>query len=153
MGVRVGVRERLQGLHVQDSIHSLSPSPFFSPPDPNILLGKTPIKVVKEAKFLGLIFDTKLTFKNRVQYLKSSCQKAQDILPCSGTYCLGSRSYRPPTPLPCVSPLQTGLRIHCVRIGPSVGSEAVGSDPPSRLTYRVGGFPHVCCPKSQCGST
>ena len=41
----------------------------FSPPDPNILLGKTPIKVVKEAKFLGLIFDTKLTFKNQ-----SSCQ-------------------------------------------------------------------------------
>ena len=32
------------------------------PPDPNILLGKTPIKVVKEANFLGLIFDTKLTF-------------------------------------------------------------------------------------------
>ena len=41
----------------------------FFPPDPNILLGKTPIKVVKEAKFLGLIFDTKLTFKNQ-----SSCQ-------------------------------------------------------------------------------
>ena len=53
---------------------------FLSSPDPNILLGKTPIKVVKEAKFLGLIFDTKLTFKNHVQYLKSSCQKALDIL-------------------------------------------------------------------------
>ena len=49
-------------------------------PDPNILLVKTPIKVVKEAKFLGLIFDTKLTFKNHVLYLKSSCQKALDIL-------------------------------------------------------------------------
>ena len=41
--------------------------------------GKTPIKVVKEAKFLGLIFDTKLTFKNHIQYLKTSCQKALDI--------------------------------------------------------------------------
>ena len=51
---------------------------FF--PDPNILLEKTPIKVVKEAKFLGLIFDIKLTFKNHVQYLKTSCQKALDIL-------------------------------------------------------------------------
>ena len=50
---------------------------FF--PDPNILLGKTPIKVVKEAKFLGLIFATKLTFKNHIQYLKTSCQKALDI--------------------------------------------------------------------------
>ena len=39
-----------------------------------------PIKVVKEAKFLGLIFDTKLTFKNHIQYLKTSCQKALDIL-------------------------------------------------------------------------
>ena len=54
-------------------------STFFFP-DPNILLGKTPIKVVKEAKFLGLIFDTKLTFKNHIQYLKTSCQKALDIL-------------------------------------------------------------------------
>ena len=49
-------------------------------PDPNILLGKTSLKVVKEAKFLGLISDTKLTFKNHVQYLKSSHQKALDIL-------------------------------------------------------------------------
>ena len=53
---------------------------FFPPSDPNILLGKTPIKVVREAKFLGVIFDTKLTFKNRIQYLKTSCQKALDIL-------------------------------------------------------------------------
>ena len=52
---------------------------FFSP-DPNILLGKTPIKVVKQAKFLGLIFDTKLIFKSHIQYLKTSCQKALDIL-------------------------------------------------------------------------
>ena len=49
-------------------------------PDPNILLGKTPIKVVREAKFLGVIFDTKLTFNNHIQYLKTSCQKALDIL-------------------------------------------------------------------------
>ena len=51
---------------------------FF--PDRNILLGKTPLKVVREAKFLGVIFDTKLTFKNHIQYLKTSCQKALDIL-------------------------------------------------------------------------
>ena len=44
-------------------------SPFFSP-DPNILLGKTPIQVVREAKFLGLIFDTKLTLKITFNTLK-----------------------------------------------------------------------------------
>ena len=53
---------------------------FFFSPDPNILLGKTPIKVVREVKFLGVIFDTKLTFKNHIHYLKTSCQKALDIL-------------------------------------------------------------------------
>ena len=51
---------------------------FF--PDPNILLGKTPIKVVREAKFLGVVFDMKLTFKNHIQYLKTSFQKALEIL-------------------------------------------------------------------------
>ena len=29
---------------------------------------------------LGVIFDTKLTFKNHIQYLKTSCQKALDII-------------------------------------------------------------------------
>ena len=39
-------------------------------PDPNILLGKTPIKVVKEAKFLGVVFDTKLILKITFNTLK-----------------------------------------------------------------------------------
>ena len=47
---------------------------FFS--EPNIILDKSPIKVVKEAKFLAdLIFDSKHTFKNHIQYLKTSCLK------------------------------------------------------------------------------
>ena len=53
---------------------------YVFPPDPNILLGKTPMKVVREAKFLGVTFDTKLIFKNHIQYLKTSYQKALDIL-------------------------------------------------------------------------
>ena len=56
---------------------------FFSP-EPNVLLGKTPIKVVNEAKFVGLIFDTKLTFKNYIQYLKTSCHRSLDILRAVG---------------------------------------------------------------------
>ena len=46
-------------------------------PDPNILLGKTHIKVVREAKFLGVIFDMKNTFKHHIE---TSCQKALDIV-------------------------------------------------------------------------
>ena len=114
---------------------------FF--PDPNIFLGKTPIKVVREAKFLGVIFDMKLTFKNHIQYLKTSGHSS-----CSGTYSLGSWSYRPATPLLFVSLLQIGLWMHCVRISPSVDSETIGSYPPSGLANCVGCFPHISCSKS-----
>ena len=54
------------------------PKPWTCPLNRSIRgRGKTPIKI--EAKFLGVIFDTKLTFKNHIQYLKT-CQKALDIL-------------------------------------------------------------------------
>ena len=59
-------------------IHRCKQNGFF--PEPTILLDKSPIKVVKEAKFLGLIFYSKLTFKNHIQHLQISCQKALDIL-------------------------------------------------------------------------
>ena len=49
-------------------------------PDPEIRLAKSKIPAVTEAKFLGLIFDQKLTFRNHIQHLKTSCQKALNIL-------------------------------------------------------------------------
>ena len=49
-------------------------------PDPEILLDKTPIKVATEAKFLGLVSDRTLSFKSHIQYLKTSCQKALDVI-------------------------------------------------------------------------
>ena len=53
---------------------------MFLPPGPKHPSGeKTPIKVVKEAKVLGLIFDTKLTLKNHVHF-KSSCQKVLQVV-------------------------------------------------------------------------
>ena len=49
-------------------------------PDPVIRLGKSPIQAVTEAKFLGVIFDQKLNFKAHIQQLKTSCQKALNVL-------------------------------------------------------------------------
>ena len=49
-------------------------------PDPEIFLGKDRIQAVKEAKFLGLIFDQKLAFLPHILNLKLSCQKSLDIL-------------------------------------------------------------------------
>ena len=38
------------------------------------------IQFVKEAKFLCLIWDTKLTFEPHIKYLKARCQKSLNIL-------------------------------------------------------------------------
>ena len=52
--------------------------------EPYILLDKTPIKVVREAKFLGVIFDRALSYSSHVNYLKTNCLKALDILKVVG---------------------------------------------------------------------
>ena len=43
-------------------------------------LDNGPIQFVKEAEFLGLILDTKLTFDSHIKYLKARCQKSLNIL-------------------------------------------------------------------------
>ena len=52
--------------------------------EPSVLLDKTPIKVVTEAKFLGIIFDRTLSYNSHVNYLKTNCLKALDILKVVG---------------------------------------------------------------------
>ena len=48
--------------------------------DPVLELGGDPIQFVKEAKFLGLIWDTKLTFETHIKYLKARWKKSLNIL-------------------------------------------------------------------------
>ena len=48
--------------------------------DPDLKLDNDHIQFVKEAKFLGLIWDTKLTFEPHIKYLKARCQKSLNIL-------------------------------------------------------------------------
>ena len=45
----------------------------------SILLDKTAIKVVTEAKFPGVIFDQTLSYSSHINYLKTNCLKALDI--------------------------------------------------------------------------
>ena len=51
--------------------------------DPVLNLDNDPIQFVKEAKFLGLIWDTKLTFEPHIKYLKARCQKSLKVLSCT----------------------------------------------------------------------
>ena len=48
--------------------------------DPVLKLDNDHIQFVKEAKFLGLIWDTKLNFEPHIKYLKARCQKSLNIL-------------------------------------------------------------------------
>jgi len=49
-------------------------------PDPELYLDGVRIPVVEEAKFLGLIFDSKLTFVPHLKYLRNKCLKALNLL-------------------------------------------------------------------------
>ena len=48
--------------------------------DPHLTIYGSQIPVVEEAKFLGLIFDRKLSFISHIKALKAKCLKALDIL-------------------------------------------------------------------------
>ena len=48
--------------------------------DPQLLLNGSPIPVVEEVKFLGIIFDKKLSFLPHLRYLKDKCTKALNLL-------------------------------------------------------------------------
>ncbi|GFO22414.1 RNA-directed DNA polymerase from mobile element jockey, partial [Plakobranchus ocellatus] len=52
--------------------------------EPALHLDGQPIPVKGEAKFLGVVFDSKLTFYNHVQYLKKKCLKALNLLSVVG---------------------------------------------------------------------
>jgi len=49
-------------------------------PDPVLILNNGQLPVKEEAKFLGLIFDRKLSFIPHLKYLKEKCSKALNLL-------------------------------------------------------------------------
>lgn len=49
-------------------------------PDPELHMEGEPIKIVKELKFLGLMFDNKLNFIPHMRALRKKCSKTMDIL-------------------------------------------------------------------------
>ena len=48
--------------------------------DPELTLDGVQIEVVPEFKFLGLLFDSKLSFIPHINYLSNKCQKALNLL-------------------------------------------------------------------------
>ena len=61
-----------------ERVHSTNQRGVFTEPD--IKLDGTSIKVADEAKFLGRVFDRRLTFRAYVRYLKTVCDRALNVL-------------------------------------------------------------------------
>jgi hypothetical protein len=49
-------------------------------PEPELKLNDNQIPLVKEYKFLGIIFDSKMSFIPHIKYVKSKCQQALNLL-------------------------------------------------------------------------
>ena len=58
--------------------------------DPQLYLNGTQIPTIGEAKFLGLIFDSKLSFIPHITSLKSRCTKSLDLIKVVSNTTLGS---------------------------------------------------------------
>lgn len=48
--------------------------------DPELKLDNEKIEIVQQHKFLGMIFDSKLTFLPHIKYLKTKCFKALQLI-------------------------------------------------------------------------
>lgn len=59
-------------------------------PDPELFLNGSQIPIVAETKFLGVIFDRKLSFIPHIKRLKAKCHKALNLLKVVGHYDWGA---------------------------------------------------------------
>ena len=67
-----------QILHFKNSLHAFCR--LRKHHDPELFLYGMPIPVVQEVKFLGLIFDCKLSFLPHIRYLKNKSTKALNLI-------------------------------------------------------------------------
>ena len=87
--------------------------------DPVFTLYGSPIPVVQEYKYLGLIFDKKLSFIPHIKYLKAKCLKSLNILKVLSHTTWGADR----TTLTIISifdTFKTRLWIHCLWIGKKI---------------------------------
>lgn len=58
----------------------------------NLTINQTPLTIVSEHTFLGVIFDNKLSWKPHISYLVTSCKRALNLMKFLGRYNWGSDS-------------------------------------------------------------
>ena len=67
--------QSLDGVHITSQAYT-----SVNYPEPTLLLNGTPVPVVQETKFLGVVFDRKLSFIPHIKHLKDKCTKALNLL-------------------------------------------------------------------------
>ena len=119
--------------------------------EPSILLDKNPIKVVTEAKFLGVIFDRTLSYSSHVNYLKTNFLKALDILKVVGHTDWGADQKT----LLCLyrALVRSKLDYGCIWGSFKQHSKETGPHPSPRLTNCSRSFLYFSCNKPLCEST
>ena len=110
--------------------------------EPSILLDKTPIKTVTEAKFLGVAFDRTLSYSSHVKYLKTNCLKALDILNVVGHtfWEADPKKLYYVSITPCKIPIR--LWGHCIWGSFKQLSKETGPHPSPRVTNCSWSFPY-----------
>jgi len=84
--------------------------------DPRLSLNGMPIPVVEKTKFLGLIFDRKLSFILHTSSLlpQGKMSESYKSTTCCCSHLLGSRSTNTSAPLQVFNMVKVGLCLHCV---------------------------------------
>ena len=87
-------------------------------PDPVLLLNGSPIPIVEQAKFLGLIFDQRLTFVPHLKYLRQKCMKALNLMRVISNAKWGSDEKNSSPSLPLFNSILTGLWVYSLWLSP-----------------------------------
>jgi hypothetical protein len=102
--------------------------------DPDLKFDGTSVPVVKETKFLGIIFDSKPSFIPHLKYLKDKCLKATNLLRVIFNR-LGCRQRHSSKTVSISDKIETRLWLHSLRLGQEILPEYTGQNTKQRTAH------------------
>ena len=119
--------------------------------DPDLKLSGASIAVVNEFKFLGLIFDKKLTFKQHIRYLKDRCFKVLNLLWVIAHKDWGADCATLLKLYCSLGSLKIRLWLCCVWFCSKVGRRVTGPSAECSIAYLSRSIQNVASLKPSCG--
>jgi hypothetical protein len=112
-------------------------------PDPELKLNGVPIPVVDEVKFLGLIFDRKLTFAFAHSVLETMMHESAEFVASGGAHGLGCRQCDSPEVISVARPVQAGLWMRGLRVSAALAAADTGPRAERCIAYVSGSVSDV----------